>query len=257
MLKLDLASWQVMHGKQPVQLVQPMRKKKADKEAKADKASPSRADVDSWEGVDRGLFEVLKQWRYDLAKQQGKPPYIIFSDATLRELARVRPSTSAQLLLVYGIGQRKVEDFGTPLLERILEYCTNHGVAMDVPMEPVALSRPAKAAVMNASRALALKLFSEGSAIDDVIHQTQRSRSTVIDYLCDFIARDQPASIAAWIAPDLYQRIAAAVEQHGSGRLKPLFIALQEKVPYEDIRVVVTHLTRDQGLADDGTAAPP
>ena len=99
---------------------------------------------------------------------------------------------------------------------------------------------------MTPAKALALQLFSESAAIEDVIHQTGRTRPTVVEYLCDYIARDRPASITTWIAPDLYQRIAAAVQQHGSGKLKPLFIALGEKVPYDDIRVVVTHLTKDQ-----------
>ena len=96
---------------------------------------------------------------------------------------------------------------------------------------------------MTGTRAQAVELFRQGAAIEDVMHQTARSRSTVVDYLCDFIREDKPESIETWIAADLYDRIAAAAEQHGSGKLKPIFIALEEKVPYDDIRVVVTHLS--------------
>jgi ATP-dependent DNA helicase RecQ len=82
-----------------------------------------------------------------------------------------------------------------------------------------------------------------------VIHQTARARGTIIDYLCDFIHREKPEKIDVWITPDAYERIAAAVKQHGGERLKPLFIALDEKVPYEDIRVVVAHLARNQSTS--------
>jgi ATP-dependent DNA helicase RecQ len=239
-LKLNLASWEVMKGKQKVRLMQPVSS------GKADKVKQSSADVTSWEGVDRELFETLREWRLEKAKEMSKPPYIIFSDATLRELARVRPSTSAKLLLVYGVGSRKIEDYGEPILRLIAEHCAERGVAMDIGAAPVAGAKPVKPSAMTAVKALAFELFRANSAIEDVIHQTGRARATVLDYLAEFIVHDKPASIETWVAPELYDRIAAAVRQHGSARLKPLFIALDEKVSYDDIRVVMAHLSKDQ-----------
>jgi ATP-dependent DNA helicase RecQ len=65
----------------------------------------------------------------------------------------------------------------------------------------------------------------------------------VFDYLCDFIREERPTSISAWVAEGLCQRITAAARQVGTERLKPIFLALGEQVPYDDIRVVVTYLT--------------
>jgi ATP-dependent DNA helicase RecQ len=193
--------------------------------------------------VDRGLFESLRQWRYARAKQAGKPPYVIFSDATLRELARVRPSSLPALLLVYGIGSRKIEQFGEPLLRTIKEYCAEHGLSLDNAPAPVAAPAPVKN--VTPARALAFRLFREGAAVDDVIHQTGKARATILDYLADFIRQEKPASIETWITLELYERIAAVVREHGGARLKPLFIALGEKVPYDEIRLVVAHLSKD------------
>ncbi|MSQ94585.1 MAG: DNA helicase RecQ [Gemmataceae bacterium] len=239
-LKLNFASWEVMKGKQTkVQLLQPARKERTER------VKRSHADESSWEGVDRDLADALRKWRFELAKQTGKPPYIIFSDATLRELARIRPSTPAKLLLVYGIGTRKIEDFGESLLACITDYCAEHDVPMDVVADaPPPPPKPAKTAAITPSRALAIKLFSEGAAIEDVAEQTGRARTTVTEYLCEYIQRDKPASVAMWVAPAIYNRVAAAVEEHGGARLKPLFIALEEKVPYDDIRIVVAHLNK-------------
>ena len=79
----------------------------------------SRAESESWEGVDRTLFERLRSLRLDIARARGVPPYVIFHDATLREMARQRPSSVASLLMVKGVGARKAEDVGGIFLETI------------------------------------------------------------------------------------------------------------------------------------------
>jgi ATP-dependent DNA helicase RecQ len=113
---------------------------------------------------------------------------------------------------------------------------------VDQDASPVAAPDPPQQKAMNATRALAFQLFRDGAAIEDVIHQTGRARTTILDYLADYIRQEKPASVDTWVAPDQYQRIAAAIKEHGSARLKPIFIALDEKVPYDEIRVVVAHL---------------
>ena len=77
----------------------------------------SRAEAASWADVDRDLFDRLRALRLELARARGVPPYVIFHDTTLRELARLRPRSIEQLRGVYGIGARKAEDLGTALLE--------------------------------------------------------------------------------------------------------------------------------------------
>ena len=79
----------------------------------------SRAEAESWEGVDRDLFERLRSVRLDLARARGVPPYVIFHDATLREMARLQPRSLSALLGVKGVGARKAEDLGEHFLEAI------------------------------------------------------------------------------------------------------------------------------------------
>jgi ATP-dependent DNA helicase RecQ len=238
-LKLNLASWEVMKGNRQVRLNQPARA------ARQEKVKQSRADVTSWEGVERTLFEKLRAWRFDLAKQTGKPPYVIFSDETLRQLARVRPSNNVTLRSLYGIGEMKMRDLGPLVLPIIKQYCEESGLAMDCESAPLVNPAPAPAKQMTATRALAIELFRGGAVIEDVMHQTNKARATVIDYLCDHIRRDKPLYVTAWVQPEVYERVAAAVKTHGAERLKPIFLALEEKVGYDDIRIVVAHLNRD------------
>jgi ATP-dependent DNA helicase RecQ len=79
----------------------------------------SKTEGESWEGVDRDLFERLRALRLRVARERGVPPYVIFHDTSLRELARLKPTTMDALRHVYGVGERKVQDYGTLLLEEI------------------------------------------------------------------------------------------------------------------------------------------
>ena len=63
---------------------------------------------------------------------------------------------------------------------------------------------------------------------------------------------EHPATISAWVADDVYQRVTAAARQVGTERIKPIFLALGEKVPYDDIRLVLAHLEARGGNHDQG-----
>lgn len=85
----------------------------------------SRAETESWEGVDRELFERLRGVRLRVARERGVPPYVIFHDATLREMARRRPDSISALLAVKGVGARKAEDLGAVFLSTIVGESSN------------------------------------------------------------------------------------------------------------------------------------
>ena len=124
-LKLNQHSVDVMKGKRQVRLIQIVRKSTAE-------ARTTRGQVISWEGVDEPLFEVLRGWRKEIAAKRGVPPYVIFADNTLREMARIRPTTSENLYLIAGIGQNKLKDFGALVLPIIKEHCKAHGISADI-----------------------------------------------------------------------------------------------------------------------------
>ncbi|MCK6554635.1 DNA helicase RecQ [Candidatus Binatia bacterium] len=120
-LTLNDASWAVLRGQRTVRLIQP----------KADGVKTAPVDADSWAGVERGLFDHLRAWRRRVADGRGVPPFVIFADTTLRELARARPSSPGALLAVRGIGERKLADFGDELIREIRTYCDAHAIATD------------------------------------------------------------------------------------------------------------------------------
>ena len=74
------------------------------------------------EANDRALFEALRSVRRGLAQERGVPPYLIFSDVSLRDMARRRPRTAAEFLAVKGVGEWKSEEFGARFLAAIREF---------------------------------------------------------------------------------------------------------------------------------------
>ena len=82
----------------------------------------SRVEAESWDGVDGALFEKLRAVRLDVARSRGVPPYVIFHDVTLREMARLRPGSIDALLTVKGIGARKADDLGELFLTAIRSH---------------------------------------------------------------------------------------------------------------------------------------
>ncbi len=113
-LKLTAAARSVLRGEAEVRLRQPIAPAKKIEERRKRRTAPS-AMLDG--NYDAALFDVLRKWRRAEAEERGVPPYIIFSDRTLRDIARVRPATLTQLREVYGIGDAKLGAFGAAVVE--------------------------------------------------------------------------------------------------------------------------------------------
>jgi ATP-dependent DNA helicase RecQ len=120
-LRLNDASREVLQGRRGVRLLEPKTKVKK-----------TRVDEKSWANVDIGLFELLRRLRRQLAEQRGVPAYVLFSDATLRDMARMRPGSPNALLEIRGVGERKLEEIGARFLDAIATYCLEHRLPLDV-----------------------------------------------------------------------------------------------------------------------------
>ena len=121
-LRVTESGWDLLKGQGQPRLLKPARKP----------SKVSRVAKDSWEGVDEGLFEALRNLRRTLAGRKGIPAYLVFGDRALREMARSRPSTPEALLEIKGVGEKKRRQYGKTVLAAIAEYCQAHHLDMDV-----------------------------------------------------------------------------------------------------------------------------
>ncbi len=229
LLKLNPQSWEVMRNERQVQMRQT---------AKRSRARKPMTEEESWQGVDRELCERLRRWRRETAEEKGWPPLAIFSDNTLRDLARVRPTTSANLRTVQGIGDAKAQAFGDALLAIVAPWCEEKKIASDR-IDPGASRSSSKE---SAGSALAYYgQFRRGDSLEQVVASSGRTLSTVVKYLCFFIEAERPARVDAWVPPDVQHRILKVAEKTGAVLLRPIFEALNEEVSYEMIRITLAH----------------
>ncbi|MCH2113579.1 MAG: DNA helicase RecQ [Pirellulales bacterium] len=113
LVQLTEQGWQVLRGEHTPVLLKAVPKKLA--------RLRRPGKVGSWDGVDRELFESLRSFRSQLAAEQGVPAYIVFGDASLRDMARRRPTSPESFLEVHGVGHKKLADYGEQFLAHIME----------------------------------------------------------------------------------------------------------------------------------------
>jgi ATP-dependent DNA helicase RecQ len=242
-LALTEAGRGILKGEGAPQLLQPAKRERGERRSRDGGAA------DSWEGVDRDLFDRLRALRTELAAERGVPPYVVFGDAALRDMARRRPSTLEAFLDVRGVGQRKCDEFGEAFVGAINEYCGTNGVPVDVDdsssvasrlvPEPGSRSRSTSAGPTMSALA-AFEHFRRGAAIDEVMQLLGRARSTVTGYLGEYLRHEQVTDPSPWIDDGLARRIEAAMDEVGGERLKPIYDKLGGDVSYDDIRIVAT-----------------
>jgi ATP-dependent DNA helicase RecQ len=197
---------------------------------------------DSWEGVDHGLYEHLRELRRLVAAEKNVAAFIVFGDITLRELAKVRPTSLRMFGAVRGVGDRKLAELGPRFLAAIQAYCRDKGLSTDV-----ASGRTAGTAVrprVITPKQAAFDLFDQGRTLDEVAASTGRTRSTASSYLEEYLAERKPASIDRWIPAQLYDRIDTAAAKLGGPLLRPVFEALGGEIGYDEIRIVMRHAGR-------------
>jgi ATP-dependent DNA helicase RecQ len=205
--------------------------------AKGGQSRNAATDPQSWEGVDRELFDTLRQLRREEATQRAVPAYVVFSDATLRDMARRRPSSLEQLLKVNGVGEKKATDFGEQFLSCITSYCDEHGVATDI--EPQGPVTRAALTVPSASALKAFPLFDEGMTVEQVAERLGRAVSTTNGYLESYIQFRKPADVSPWVPQHELRQIEELVQNGRPQRLKEMFDTLEGKIAYERIRVAL------------------
>ncbi|EGU38611.1 ATP-dependent DNA helicase RecQ [Vibrio scophthalmi] len=90
-------------------------------------ARAAKSDKLTSKNYDKKLFAKLRKLRKSIADEDGLPPYVVFSDATLIDMAEILPTSYGEMLAVNGVGQRKLEKYADPFLDLIQEHITQHG----------------------------------------------------------------------------------------------------------------------------------
>lgn len=173
------------------------------------------------------LFERLRALRKQVADEQNVPPYVIFTDTTLEDMARQRPTTPDGLRNVSGVGERKLQLFGRRFLEIIVEYV--RGQAKET------------GNVRGSTQVITLELFQRGMTIEEIATERQLTTFTVIGHLFALRNSGYDLPLEELIDPRERAEIELAVRAVGpeNNAVKPVFEYLEGQYGYDAIRLTM------------------
>jgi ATP-dependent DNA helicase RecQ len=193
------------------------------------------------------LFAVLRQKRKDMADEAGVPPYVIFSDRTLTEMAAYYPQSSESLLNISGVGQAKLEKYGDTFLEVIKAYCKKHNIKENprpsAPPSPRGKEVRGEGEIGGRTRIIA-EAFNNGATIQELMGQYGFVANTILDHLTKFILAGNKLSngesLQAFTSatPDQQQAAFAAFNELSPTYLKPVFDRLNGTLNYDELKVL-------------------
>ena len=188
------------------------------------------------------LFELLQQKRFELAHAKGLPPYILFSDTSLREMAIYLPHSPESLLRITGVGQKKLQDYGEAFLELIRGFCREHGLQeLPHPGTPK-LPKPDTSKSTQIGEYLAA-----GHSLQQAMLKFDLKQETLLRHVQSYLkngGRVEPEAFwEASLLPEADKaEIAAAFDRLGLDFLRPLKDEFGEKYTYHDLRLIQLHL---------------
>jgi ATP-dependent DNA helicase RecQ len=187
------------------------------------------------------LREYLREWRRITAKEENTPAFVVLHDTTLEEICRRKPSSIADLLNIIGIGERKAEVYGKGILGALERY--RNGARASVILSSQKKTAPALET---------MHLLAEGRSFEDIAKIRGRQLGTVVNAVANLVERGDLEFQPVWIDRNKQAVIEAASAKHGIEWLKPLKEALPPEITYDEIRLVVARLRREQrvGKAD-------
>jgi len=223
------AEWMVRHPAGTVE-------KPAGKKHAALKPS-SAAPAETTEA--RELREYLREWRRSTAKEKGVPAYIVLHDSSLEDICRRPPKLLAELLEIPGIGERKAQIYGQSILDALQKFWQGHR------------ARGAERKVKPIDETL--RLLSEGKTLEEIAIARGRQLATIVNAVATLMEAGELEFQSEWVSPEKQSVIRAACARLGFERLKPLKEILPPEVTYDEIRLIVGSLRREQRQKDATT----
>ncbi|PBJ15690.1 DNA helicase RecQ [Flavobacterium sp. ACN6] len=177
------------------------------------------------------LFETLRKLRYEIAQEEEVPAYVIFSDASLRQMEILRPMTDEDFLAVEGVGKAKLEKYGSEFINAIIEFYKNKSVVKKDKKENTYKKT--------------LELYESGISVDEIAERRSLGRTTIISHLAKLYVDGHDLDLNPFISDTEITEIEKAkTALENPNALRPYFDYFEEKMSYDKIRFGLAFLER-------------
>ncbi len=236
-LKLNAASWQVLRKQIAVAVAVPKDFAPGPAEASTLEDTPEVAQ----------LLTVLKALRKTLADQQSVPPYVVFPESALRQMAQTRPQTMDAFSQVSGVGSRKLAQYGEVFTDAIRQFCADYGLESD-PGAVGRRDRPLRERRQTTgdTHRHTLELHRQGLSMAEIADQRGLKSSTIANHLEQLIRQGEAVEVDNLVAVDRQHTIVAVLAELENASLTDIRDRLDPTYSYEEIRLVRAAWQREQ-----------
>ncbi|MEH7331097.1 DNA helicase RecQ [Neobacillus drentensis] len=192
------------------------------------------------------LFEALREVRRQIAETEKVPPFVIFSDAALKDMCTKQPKTNQEFLQVSGVGEHKLQKYGLEFIQAIRNFLQDHtDYQSEIQAEVKAPKKTAKKAV-GESHLETLTLNQNKLSIEEIAEKRELAISTVESHLLQCAQQGLDVDFTKHVPSDYIPLLEKAVAEVGRDRLKPIKELLPEEVSYFMIKVYVYFLSKNK-----------
>jgi ATP-dependent DNA helicase RecQ len=227
-LKLNALSWEVLRKQRSVYV--------AIDPTKAETPETSAAGLDS-EMVEE-LYERLQKLRKKLADEQSVPPYVVFANTSLQEMAKRQPQHLDQFAKISGVGSRKLQQYGDIFMAEIRAYRAEKGL----PSTPAASPNPTVANAAptspNYTQIVTLELYRQGLKPAEIAEQRNLRANTIMTHLAELLEMGEEIDLDRLLLRDRKEKILQAIKIVGADSLRSIRDYLGEVYGYDEIRLV-------------------
>ena len=260
-LKLNSASWQVLRKQLEVKIAVPERTCTSDTGGDSDRKMAQSRTVDWQDAPPEALLLLgrLRSLRKRLADDQAVPPYVVFAESSLRQMALNRPQTREQFAAISGVGSRKLAQYGKRFTEEIRRFCQEQGLSLGAEDASFAAPQPDPAPrrhELSNTHFVTLKLHQQGLSPAEIAVERGLRLGTIAEHLARLIQADHPVDLDGLVAPDRQVAIRAAIAAADSTALRDIRDRLGDTYDYHEIRIVRGEWEKQHPSTDQLAASP-
>ena len=188
----------------------------------------------------RGLFAILRQKRKEMADEAKVPPYVIFSDRTLIEMAAYFPQSQESLLAISGVGQVKARQYGDAFLEIIQDFCARNGFSE----KPKPNGETRDKGDGNRRYVMVGDAYNSGATVPELMERYHVTAGTILEHLKRYLAAGnqlrggEDLQSLTSVSAEKKELAFTAFDELGTAFLKPIFEKLNGVLSYDDLKIL-------------------
>jgi ATP-dependent DNA helicase RecQ len=182
--------------------------------------------------VSNTLFEKLRALRYKISLEENIPAYLVFNDATLKEMERERPMSDAEFLLISGVGERKAEAYGPEFIAEVIDFM---GAKV-----PVKIKK-------SDTHLVTYELYKSGLTIDEISIERKLKSPTIYSHIARLFLDGKDINIFDFVSRKEVNLVKEAKKSLESPKtLKPYFDYFDEQLDYFKIRLALSVIEKEE-----------